>query len=48
MPGDSEIEIRQVFEPEDSGAELTPELREREARLRKQIAGRSTGKEQSQ
>ena len=28
MPGDSEIEIRQVFEPEDFGAEFTPELRQ--------------------
>jgi hypothetical protein len=36
MPGDSEIEIRQVFEAEDFGAELTPELREQEARLRAQ------------
>ena len=35
MPGeDSEIEIRQVFEAEDFGAEFTPELREQEARLR--------------
>ena len=33
MPGESEIEIRQVFEPEDFG-ELTPELREQEERLR--------------
>jgi hypothetical protein len=31
-----EIEIRPVFEAEDFGAELTPELREREARLRAQ------------
>ena len=38
MPGESEIEIRQVFEAEDFGAELTPELREREERLRSQIA----------
>ncbi|HET6782580.1 MAG TPA: YciI family protein [Pseudoxanthomonas sp.] len=30
MPGESEIEIRQVFEPEDFGAEFTPELREQE------------------
>ena len=37
MPGDSEIEIRQVFEEEDFGAEFTPELREQEARLRAQI-----------
>ena len=33
---DSEIEIRQVFEAEDFGKEFTPELREQEARLRKQ------------
>lgn len=32
--GESEIEIRQVFEPEDFGAEFTPELREQEERLR--------------
>jgi hypothetical protein len=38
MPGDSEIEIRQIFEPEDFGAALTPELREQEARLRAQSA----------
>ncbi len=31
---DSEIEIRQVFEAEDFGAEFTPELREQEERLR--------------
>jgi hypothetical protein len=37
MPGDSEIEIRQVFEAEDFGAELTPELREQEERIRAQI-----------
>ncbi len=30
MEGESEIEIRQVFEPEDFGEELTPELREQE------------------
>ncbi|MEP7041957.1 MAG: YciI family protein [Dokdonella sp.] len=36
--GDSEIEIRQVFEAEDFGAEFTPELREQEERLRAQIA----------
>jgi hypothetical protein len=38
MAGDSEIEIRQVFENEDFGAEFTPELREQEDRLRAQIA----------
>jgi hypothetical protein len=38
MPGESEIEIRQVFEAQDFGAEFTPELREQEERLRSQIA----------
>ena len=33
-PGDCEIEIRQVFEMDDFGPELTPELREKEAQLR--------------
>src|SRR5687767_567450 len=37
MPGDSEIEIRQVFEAEDFGKEFTPELREQEERLRQQL-----------
>ncbi|WP_413044133.1 YciI family protein [Pseudomonas sp. YJ42] len=36
--GDSEIEIRQIFEAEDFGAELTPELREQEDRLRARIS----------
>jgi hypothetical protein len=36
MPGESEIEIRQVFEAEDFGDTLTPELREQEERLRNQ------------
>jgi hypothetical protein len=36
-PGESEIEIRQVFEAADFGAEFTPELREQEERLRAQI-----------
>jgi hypothetical protein len=41
MPGtEAEIEIRQVFEAEDFGAEFTPEEREREARLRAKIAER--------
>ncbi|MEG3791911.1 YciI family protein [Lysobacter sp. CCNWLW3] len=35
---ESQIEIRQVFEAEDFGAELTPELREQEQRLRAQAA----------
>src|SRR6195256_270948 len=34
--GESEIEIRQVFEPDDFGPALTPELREQEERMRKQ------------
>jgi len=37
MPGDGEIEIRQVFEAEDFGAEFTPELREQEEKLRAQL-----------
>jgi len=36
MDGESVIEIRQVFETEDFGAELKPELREQEERLREQ------------
>jgi hypothetical protein len=39
LDGESEIEIRQVFEAEDFGAEFTPELRLQEERLRAQIAG---------
>jgi hypothetical protein len=39
MPNqESEIEIRQVFESDDFGAEFTPELREQEERLGKQMA----------
>ena len=38
--GESEIEIRQVFEAEDFGAEFTPELQEQEARLRAQLAAK--------
>ena len=40
MPGESEIEIRQVFEAEDFGAEFTPELKAQEERLRAQIAAK--------
>ena len=36
----AEIEIRQVFEAADFGAEFTPEMREREDRLRTQIANK--------
>jgi hypothetical protein len=38
--GGAEIEIRQVFDTEDFGEALTPELREQEARLRAQAAGK--------
>ena len=38
--GGAEIEIRQVFDAEDFGEALTPELREQEARLRAQGASR--------
>ena len=37
LPGESEIEIRQVFEAEDFGLEFTPELREQEDRLRAEM-----------
>ena len=39
LDGDAEIEIRQIFEAEDFGAEFTPELREAEERLRQQTSG---------
>jgi len=38
LEGESEIEIRPVFEAEDFGAEFTPELREQEERIRAQAA----------
>ena len=39
FPGlESEIEIRQIFDAEDFGAEFTPELREQEERLRAEAA----------
>ena len=37
---DGELEIRQIFEADDFGAEFTPELREQEERLRAQVAAR--------
>src|SRR4051812_18556378 len=40
MPGEPEIEIRQVFEASDFGAEFTPELRAQEERLRMEIEGK--------
>lgn len=39
MEGDSEIEIRPLFEAADFGAELTPELRAQEERLRAAVEG---------
>ena len=38
--GDSELEIRQIFEAEDFGAEFTPELRAQEERIRREVSGR--------
>jgi hypothetical protein len=38
--GGTEIEVRKVFETEDFGAEMTPELRAQEERLRKQTAAK--------
>jgi hypothetical protein len=40
MPGESEIEIRRVFDLEDFGPALTPELKEQEARLRATTSSR--------
>ncbi|MBN8468552.1 YciI family protein [Corallococcus exiguus] len=36
--GNVELELRQVFEDDDFGAEFTPELRQQEARIREQAA----------
>ena len=44
MQGESEIEIRQVFEAEDFGAEFTPELRAQEERIAKQAAANATAR----
>jgi hypothetical protein len=40
MGVESEIEIRQVFEADDFGADFTPELREQEERMRAQVAAK--------
>src|SRR5437588_5029144 len=40
--GGTEVEIRQVFEPEDFGPALTPELREAEEQLRAQAAAKKS------
>jgi hypothetical protein len=39
--GGTEIELRPVFEADDFGDALTPELREKEERMREKIASRS-------
>jgi len=39
--GGTEVEVRQVFEAADFGAELTPEIKERDERLRQQIKKQS-------
>jgi hypothetical protein len=43
MPGESEIEIRQIFEAEDFGEAFTPELRAQEERLRTQVSKQAAG-----
>ena len=40
MPGDSEIEVRQIMSADDFGPEVTPELREQEERLRAEVEAR--------
>ena len=37
MPGDSDLEIRPIFEAEDFGDAFTPQLREQEEHLRQQV-----------
>ena len=44
MPGESEIEIRQIFEAEDFGEEFTPKLREQEERLRAEMTKQNAKK----
>lgn len=39
MPGPSEIEIRPLYEASDFGEAFTPEVQEREDRLREELAG---------
>ncbi|MDB5554598.1 MAG: dehydrogenase [Rhizobium sp.] len=40
MTGPSELEIRQIFDAADFGAEMTPELRAQEERMREKLASR--------
>jgi hypothetical protein len=42
MEGESEIEIRPIFEADDFGEAFTPELREQEERLRAEMASRTS------
>ena len=44
MEGETELEIRQVFEADDFGAELTPDLRASEQRMRDQLAAKNAKK----
>ncbi|MFE8601866.1 YciI family protein [Archangium violaceum] len=44
MPGESELELRQVFEAEDFGPEFTPELRAAEERLAAELAAKNAKK----
>jgi hypothetical protein len=44
MEGETELEIHQVFEADDFGAELTPELRASEQRMRDQLAANNATK----
>lgn len=43
MPGESEVEIRPVFEAADFGENFTPEARAQEEKLREKIASRKVG-----
>ncbi len=47
MPGKSEIEIRQIYEADDFGAEFTPELREQEHRVLAKAEQLKTGGKRS-
>jgi hypothetical protein len=44
MPGESDLEIRQIFSADDFGAEFTPELRAQEERLVAQMAAKKKKK----
>lgn len=40
MSGESDVELRQIFEASDFGSEFTPELQKREERIREQVGKR--------